>query len=201
MPEGKTVIAAFDLDGTLTRRDTLIDFLIAAVGYRKLALGLLAKGPVLLGHFLGMVSGGAAKQALLAHFFKGWQVAEFDKRCRAYSSSRLPGLLKDEALSRCDWHRQQGHRLVCVTASIRNWVAPWALDYGFASVIATEMETQGEVLTGRFEGGNCNGPEKARRFLEIFPDRERYTLFAYGDSRGDRELLALADHRFFRHYR
>jgi HAD superfamily hydrolase (TIGR01490 family) len=201
MVESKTVIAAFDLDGTLTRRDTLIDFLVETVGYRKLALGLLANSPVLMKHFLGMASGGIAKQALFTHFFRGWRAAEFDQRCRAYSSSRLPRLLKDEALSRCEWHRQQGHRLVCVTASIRNWVAPWALEYGFVKVIATEMETDGEVITGRFKGGNCSGPEKVRRFLELFPERERYTLFAYGDSRGDRELLLLADHRFFRQYR
>jgi phosphatidylglycerophosphatase C len=108
--------------------------------------------------------------------------------------------MKPEALSRCDWHRRQGHRLVCVSASIGNWIVPWALGHGFAQVIATQIETDGGILTGRFRGGNCYGPEKVRRFLEIFPERDHYTLFVYGDSRGDEALLSLADHPFFRRY-
>ena len=201
MAEMKMVIAAFDLDGTLTRRDTLIDFLIKTIGYQKLAMGLLANGPMLMKYLFGITPSEVAKQTLFAHFFQGWRVEEFDTRCHAYSSSRLPYLLKGEALLRCEWHKKQGHRLVCVSASIRNWMAPWALQYGFGNVIATELETDGGLITGRFQGRNCNGPEKVRRFLEIFPERDRYTLFAYGDSEGDKELLSFADHAFFRQYR
>jgi HAD superfamily hydrolase (TIGR01490 family) len=201
MAEMKEVIAAFDLDGTLTRRDTLIDFLIKTIGYRKLAMGLFVNSPMLMKHLFGIISSETAKQTMFTHFFKGWRVGEFDRQCHVYSSSRLPYLLKGEALSRCDWHKKQGHRLVCVSASIRNWVAPWALQYGFRNVIATEIETDGGMITGRFRGRNCNGPEKVRRFLEIFPERDRYTLFAYGDSRGDEQLLSFADYAFFRRYR
>jgi phosphatidylglycerophosphatase C len=201
MAEMKEVIAAFDLDGTLTRRDTMIDFLLETIGYRKLAVGLFVNGPLLMKYFFGITSNEVAKQALFTHFFKGWRAEEFNRRCHAYSSLRLPRLLKEEALSRCDWHKKKGHRLVCISASIRNWVAPWALQHGFQNVIATEIETDGEMITGRFKGRNCDGPEKVRRLLEIFPKRDQYTLFAYGDSRGDEELLSFADHAFFRRYR
>ena len=200
MEEPKEVIAAFDLDGTLTRRDTLIDFLLQTMGYRKLAQGLFVTSPTLMKNLFGIVSNDIAKEALFTHFFKGWQAEEFDGRCRAYSTLRLPHLLRPEALARAGWHKNQGHRLVCVSASIRNWVAPWALQYGFRNVIATEAETDGGVVTGRFKGGNCYGREKARRLLELFPERDRYTLFAYGDSRGDEDLLSFADHAFYRRF-
>ena len=46
---------------------------------------------------------------------------------------------------------------------------------------------------GTLDAPNCRGPEKVNRLLARFgakPD----VLYAYGDSSGDRDLLALADH-------
>lgn len=196
----QNVIAAFDLDGTLTTRDTFSDFLFQTVGHLRSALGIFRTSPILLQYLLKITSNHTAKESVFAYHFKGWPVEEFDSRCRAYARGRLPVLLRKEALSKCNWHREQGHQLVCVTASVRNWVAPWALDNGFRQVIATEVAVEGGTLTGCFHGKNCYGPEKVRRFLELFPERDRYTLFAYGDSRGDRELLSLADFSFFRRF-
>ncbi len=48
-------------------------------------------------------------------------------------------------------------------------------------------------LTGRFSSRNCYGQEKVNRLLRVEPHRETYRLIAYGDSRGDREMLAFAD--------
>jgi len=196
-----SVIAAFDLDGTLTSRDTMLDFLRLTLGRVAVVKGLLAQTPALVRFRLGLLSADEAKEALFSQYFRGWSQEHFERRCTHYAATRLVRLLKEEALERCRWHAAQGHCLVCVSASIRNWIAPWALQNGFSRVIATEVEVQGEILTGRFRGRNCNGPEKVRRFLACFPDRERYRLFAYGDSSGDRELLALADHPFYRRFR
>ena len=40
---------------------------------------------------------------------------------------------------------------------------------------------------------NCYGQEKVNRFLQVEPDRKSYVLYAYGDSSGDKEMIALAD--------
>ena len=53
-------------------------------------------------------------------------------------------------------------------------------------------------VSGRLAGKNCYGLEKTRRLLDSLGDRSGYILYAYGDSRGDRELLASADHAFYR---
>jgi phosphatidylglycerophosphatase C len=196
----KNIIAAFDLDGTLTRRDTFTDLVCQTFGCRKLIAGIIMNSPTLLKYLLGIVSNHAAKEAVFSYYFRGWRTEEFDEQCRTYSTLNLPRLMKREALSRCDWHKRQGHDLVCVSASVRNWIAPWALQYGFHQVIATEIETDGGVVTGRFKGRSCNGPEKVRRFREMYPERDLYTLFAYGDSRGDEALLSFADHAYLRRF-
>jgi phosphatidylglycerophosphatase C len=196
----KEAIAAFDLDGTLTRGDTFVDLLLQTFGYPGLAWGLVANGPILLKYLLRIASNHEATESLFSHYFKGWNAEEFDGFCRIYALEKLPRLLRKEALSRCDWHASRGDRLVLITASLRNWAAPWATNRGFSHVIATEIDTEGGTVTGRFKGRNCSGPEKVRRLLEIFPDRDQYTLFAYGDSRGDEALLSFADHAFFRRF-
>ena len=200
MSSRKNVVAAFDFDGTLTRRDTFTDFVHQIVGFRKLAAGIFVNSPMLLKYLFRITSNHAAKEAMFGYYFRGWRVEEFDAQCRVYSTRSLPRLMRGEALSRCHWHKMQGHELVCVSASIRNWIAPWALQYGFHQVIATEIETAGGVVTGRFNGRNCDGPEKVRRFLETYPERDRYTLFAYGNSRGDKALLSFADRAYLRRF-
>ena len=62
------------------------------------------------------------------------------------------------------------------------------------STIGTKVEVDLDgKLTGRFLTKNCYGPEKVNRLLEIEPDRKNYFLYAYGDSRGDKEMLECAD--------
>jgi HAD superfamily hydrolase (TIGR01490 family) len=200
MTMGKNVIAAFDLDGTLTNRDTFLHLLIRTFGYIGLVKGLCANTFNIFKYQLGLTSNHDAKEAFFSHFFKGLQVEDFERLCRAYSINILPGLIRKEAVGRYTWHLERGHQLVIVSASIRNWIEPWALRNGFTHVIATEVEVDRERITGRFNGRNCSGDEKVKRFKAIFPERENFDLFAYGNSRGDEALLNFADHAYYRRF-
>ena len=54
-------------------------------------------------------------------------------------------------------------------------------------------------LTGRFLTKNCYGAEKVNRLREVLvAPREEYYIVAFGDSRGDKELLAYADKGYFK---
>ena len=61
-------------------------------------------------------------------------------------------------------------------------------------VISCSLETDpAGLVTGRLLGGNVRGPEKANR-LRAWLGGDSVELWAYGDSSGDDELLAMADH-------
>ena len=91
-------------------------------------------------------------------------------------------------------HQEDGNTVYVISASIDEWVAPWCKEAGIDHVLGTKIEVDGNgILTGRFLSPNCYGQEKVNRLLEKEPDRDSYILYAYGDSRGDRELLAFAD--------
>ena len=80
-----------------------------------------------------------------------------------------------------------------VSASVEEWVAPWCLNLGVDKVLTTKVEVKEGRLTGRLLSKNCYGQEKVNRLLEVEPERNSYILHAYGDSRGDKEMLAFAD--------
>ena len=81
-----------------------------------------------------------------------------------------------------------------VSASIDEWVRPFCKTLGVKDVLCTEIEVnKNGIITGRFLNNNCYGQEKVNRLLQVEPEREAYFLYAYGDSRGDKEMLGFAD--------
>jgi HAD superfamily phosphoserine phosphatase-like hydrolase len=90
----------------------------------------------------------------------------------------------------------QGHQLIIISASIENWIIPWAEKRNIA-VLATQIVSDASGrLTGKFKSANCYGIEKVNRLLAVLPDRQSYYLYAYGDSKGDQALIDFADEGF-----
>ncbi len=191
-------VAAFDLDHTLTRSDSFLDFLTWAHGRtRTLALAVRSLPDVLL-YGLGVRSNAVTKELLVRRAFGGWPGEALYALGRRYAAERLPELMDPVAVRRLAWHRLAGHRLLLVSASVDVWVRPWGRAQGM-EVLCTGLEVREGQVTGRFEPRNCHGPEKARRILAALGrPRSSCYLYAYGDSVGDREMLAMADEAFYR---
>jgi phosphatidylglycerophosphatase C len=83
---------------------------------------------------------------------------------------------------------------VIVSASLGAYLRPFARAHGFDHVIAVELEAGSSGhLTGKLARPNVRGPEKAIRLTEWLAGREPTQMWAYGNSSGDAELLAMAD--------
>ena len=187
MPKAK--LFAFDFDGTLTTRDTLIEFIRYACGTVRFLLGFLLYSPLLVLMKLRLYSNGKAKQKVFVHFFKGMTIDAFDTLCQDFASTHRH-LLRPEVVSQLEQALSDGAEVLIVSASIDNWVQPF---FPKVKVLGTQIEVIDGRLTGRFLTPNCYGQEKVRRILTLHPDRSAYHLTAFGDSRGDREMLAFAD--------
>ena len=194
----KPVVAAFDFDGTLTYRDSFLPFLRALAGDRVYAQRMLGLSPLLLGYGLGLVKNHHAKARVLAAFLSGQDVQQMQQVAQEFATRQLPGRIRASALARLRWHQQQGHRCVIVSASLECYLRPWAQTVGVDEVIGSQLAMAGDSYTGQLATANCYGAEKTRRLLELLGERDAYTLYAYGDSKGDRELLALADFAYYR---
>jgi phosphatidylglycerophosphatase C len=192
-PEAARPLAAFDLDGTLTRRDTLMPFLLRAVGAAQSYRAVLASSlPLARAVALGGAHRDMAKAAVLRRVLAGVPLAALAEASEAYADHVVATGLRPDVRARVDWHRAEGHELVLVSASPELYVAPIGRRLGFDAVLGTRLEVDSAgVLTGRLAGHNCRGPEKVAR-LRAWRAEGLVLTYAYGDSAGDREMLALA---------
>ena len=194
-------IAAFDFDGTITRRDTLIEFLRFAGGSVRLYAVFVLYSPLLILMKLRLYSNHKAKEKIFAHYFKSMPLEQFNGMCRRFYEQRGQSLIYIDAKTQIAKHKEQDDEVVIVSASIENWVCHFAEALKADKLLATQVEVQNRKLTGRFLTANCYGTEKVNRLLSIYPERSNYYLIAYGDSRGDRELLQFADEQHYKQFK
>ena len=194
------VVAAFDFDGTITTKDTLFEFIKFSKGKFRLYTGVLLHSPLFLISVLGIFPKWQAKEIFFSYFFKNTNIKQFDEWGEKFVLV-VEEMLNPHALSAIKKHQQNNDTLVVISASVENWIKPWCQKQGINAVLATQIEINpaGE-LTGKFHSKNCYGKEKVCRLLQVFPGKENYTLVAYGDSKGDKELLAFADIALYRKY-
>jgi phosphatidylglycerophosphatase C len=192
-PDG-TPVAAFDFDGTLSRRDTFLPFLQKVCGAQRLYTAMARCGPALSRMAVGRADRDAVKDALLVRLLAGHPADELAEQGVAYAEFlRSSDRLRPDTMARAADHLSRGHRVVLVSASPTVYLEPLAADLGFDAALATRLEVDADGrITGRMLGGNCRGPEKVAR-LESWLAGRAPRIYAYGNSSGDRELLARAD--------
>ena len=193
---------AFDFDGTLTTRDTLLEFIRYACGTKAFVLGFLRHAHLLVLMKLHLYPNWKAKQRIFSYYFRGMTEEAFDARCRLFAADSRH-LLRLKGVETMRQAAAEGAEIVVISASIDNWVRPFFEGDDRlppVTVVGTQIEVRDGRLTGRFLTRNCYGQEKVERLLALYPHRETYHLTAYGDSRGDRELLAFADQGFLRSF-
>ncbi len=194
-------VYAFDFDGTITTKDTFVAFIRFAKGDVKAFIGFLLYAPILIMMKLKLYPNWRAKQLLFAYFFKGVSIKAFEEQCNQFAqNSRF--IIRPQAFDKIRQALQAGSKVVIITASIDKWVGPFFDEFGKnVQIIGTKIEESEGKITGKFTTRNCYGKEKVNRLKAIFPSRDNYKLIAFGDSRGDKELLAYADKGYFKPFR
>lgn len=197
----RRVVAVFDLDGTLTRGDTLFAFLYHALGPWRFLERLPFALPWLFGLALGFVARDKAKEGVLLAFLRGVPRERLETRGAEFAQRHLPGFLRPEAVRRIAWHKENGHRCAVASASLDVYVVPWARAAGIDDVFATSLQYADGVATGRIDGNNCRGEEKVRRMQEHYGDLSQWALHGYGDTPDDRHFLEHCVEAYYRPFR
>ncbi len=192
-PPTRTV-AAFDFDGTLTTRDTLVPYLRLVAGTRECLRAIAVAGPELVRGRTDDVARDRAKAMVLDTLLAGRRERPLRDIGERYARMLVARQLRPETRAALERHREAGHELVLVSASLTLYLDAVACELRIPHVLATAMEVDDTgVLTGRLACANVRADEKARR-LDAWLAGAHALVHAYGDSRGDDALLARADH-------
>ncbi|MFM8372357.1 MAG: HAD-IB family hydrolase [Bacteroidota bacterium] len=195
MPESRAegkILVLTDFDGTITRSDTLYRYLLFAVPVHRLIAGLI------ISIFrIGMLwvfrryTTEKAKELVLSAFLKGESEKTLRKKGGQFCQKRLPGILRTDVCDKLGNLKKEGATVVIVTASPDIWVLPFAQSEGYA-LISTRLEFHEGRFTGKLATPNCKGQEKANRIEASILLEEFDHIIGFGNSAGDREMLALA---------
>ncbi len=193
-------VAFFDFDGTISHKDSFFKFIRFCVGDFRFFIGIIVLSPVLILYLLKLISNYRAKQFVITWFFKGFKKSDFKKLADEFSLNQLKKIIRKDAIDRLNWHRENEHKIVIVSASIYDYLHLWCEDNKF-NLIATQLEVIDTILTGKLSTKNCYGIEKVNRIKAIYDLSSFDYIYAYGDSNGDKEMLKLANESFYKPFR
>jgi phosphatidylglycerophosphatase C len=190
-------VVAFDFDGTLIVRDSFSAFLKWRAGPLRWWFGCVRLAPAALAYVFDR-DRGRIKAAAVREFLRGARRDQIEAQARTFAERFSRSLLRPDALAAWKRWRNEPVRLTIVTASPDFVVAPFARGLGADRLIATHFVfDEQDRITGDYVGLNCRGPEKVVRLKQAFGDG--FVLkAAYGDTSGDREMIAMAKIRGYR---
>jgi len=189
-------VAAFDVDGTVTDRDCVVPFMRRVAGTPRVASRLALRPDRLMAAAIRRDRDQLKALAAAAAFRGQFQVDLLDAGHR-FGQYVFDNWLRPDTIRRLDAHRAAGDRVVLVSASFDLYLRPLGRLLGVDDVLATRLKVRNGRMTGALDGANCRGPEKVRRLHDWLAaehgGRSHVRVVAYGDSAGDREMLADAD--------
>jgi phosphatidylglycerophosphatase C len=185
----------FDLDGTITRSDTLIPFLLGCFfKHPRIRMGLFLLPIDIISYLMGRMKATQLKEKFLSAFMGGLKVEWVDSWAKGFAAKLVASGCRSNMLTEIRRCQQRGDRLIICSASPWTYVQIIAETLGINEVVSTDVEVQDGSFTGRLVGENCSGEEKLRK-LKHYLGNDRYegTTVAYGDRKSDLPILRWVD--------
>ncbi len=185
----------FDFDGTLTYKDTMFLYL-KFYNSNKFYVQFLKHIPLFVLLKLKLADAEKVKKSFISSILKGESRAKIDKKAQSFFEKFERDIFRKNALEFIQNIDRTQTECYIVSASLDIWVKPFAEKLNI-KLLATQTEFADDIFTGNFIGKNCNGPEKVKRIIEAVKGRKFDKTIAFGDTSGDREMLAWADESQF----
>lgn len=201
MREFQEAVAVFDLDRTITRFGTFSPFLVYSTlnrPWRFLYAPLVIT--LMLIYKAGWLDRSRLKESMLK-MVAGRRHDELTERSRKFAAALIRRCLRPGARSVINRHKEAGHLLILVTASMDFYAEEIGRQLGFDAVVGTPSTWDEEDrLTSRLGGENCYGDAKLRhlaaRVVELDGKLAQFERYAYADHHTDAPLLEWATKPF-----
>jgi HAD superfamily hydrolase (TIGR01490 family) len=190
-------LALFDFDGTITHTETFAPFLRFVIPRHRRVLGSVLFPPLVVGYRMGLVSGIHIRKRLVAFGFRDLSTESVALAGRRFSEEVLPTIVRPAALERIGWHKARGDKVVVVSGALDIYLSPWCKQQGL-ELLCSSLHAENGVLTGRYQGLQCVRAEKCRRVRELYDPADFPVVYAYGDTKEDLDMLAMAHRKFYR---
>jgi phosphatidylglycerophosphatase C len=187
-------VALFDLDGTLTWRDTLLPFLWGYIRKHPLKLTRLWRAPAALIDYVRRGDRGELKSRLIRMVMAGEPRARIDAWAEEFVAGlHAGGRLRSVALGVLRAHVEQGDHPVLLSASPDLYVPRIGRLLGFERTWCTEVRWNGDRLEGTLKTPNRRGEEKSRCLEQVRAQYAGLPVIAYGNALSDVDHMRLSE--------
>ena len=186
--EHKKGVAFFDFDGTITFKDSFMEFVKYSNGSFQLVLCIFLNAPFIVLYYLKLYSNHQLKEGFFSFFFKNSLETEVTAKGVLFSKNQLSKICFPSAMRLIQWHKAQNHDVYILTASSNIWLNDWCKTNNLI-LIGTEFETINGFYTGKIAGENCHGQEKLNRIKALLNQYNPEETYGYGNEKSDSYYL------------
>lgn len=181
----------FDFDGTLTYKDTMFLYL-KFYNPSKFKLQFIKHIPLFALLKLKLADAEKVKKSFISSILKGERKVKIESKSKAFFDTNFPDIFRENALEFIKNIDRNTTECYIVSASLDIWVQPFAEKFNI-KLLATRAEYKDDIFTGNFIGKNCNNAEKVNRVIDAIGNKKFDKTIAFGDTSGDKEMLAWAN--------
>lgn len=188
----KTLVL-FDFDGTITHKNSFLHFVEFIYNKTRVNIGLLKLLPNFTMLKLKLKNNEQAFDSLIYTFLNNFSKEELEKYGKEfYHSNFLNEIIKKSAMKTIINHQKLKHEVIIVSASSDVWLNEWCVENNLKLISNKLKFNQNNIYNGGFSTKYCWGIEKVNRIKKEINLSKYNSIYAYGDSRGDKEMLELA---------
>ena len=192
----KSSFAFFDVDYTIINGDSMLSMLFFAINKKPL---LIFYTPIILVkivlYFLKIIDVKNVKEAI---YLPLKYLTE--KELEEFYDTILLRKITPEVMKILNFHKEQGCRIVLVSASPEVYLQYFKKNSSIDVIIGTKLKMVDGVYTNKIHGENCKGIEKVSRIKyylnENNLDIDFDNSFVYSDSLSDKPMLSLVKNRY-----
>lgn len=188
----------FDFDETLTYKDTMFLFL-KFYDKKKFYRQFAKHTPLFILLKLGLLEAEKVKKSLISGVLKGEKKGKIEMKAQKFFEDYYPEIFRKNALDFIESMDRENTESLIVSASLDIWVKPFAEKLNI-KLLSTEAEFINGIFTGNFATKNCNGQEKVNRIKKEIEGKKFDKIIAFGDTSGDKEMLAFANESHFKFF-
>ena len=185
-------LALFNLDGTITQKDTMSEFFEYAINKKVFKRNSFFYSKQLVALKMGVIKQNEFDSRMCMHCLQGIGEKEFHAIANEFARQELPKLITSKAKQRLEWHRKYKHEIAIVTSAVDEVVLPWSKQNGY-QLLASQLEISQGALTGNYLNLPNRGFEKVKRIQTFFDLAVYDRVYTYVDSEDDAAMLRLGD--------
>lgn len=198
-------LAIFDIDYTITKKETLMELFKYVIKNDKRNVRFLPRAVFSgLMYSIKIYDEKKVKETFLKFIDKIHEkdLAELVKK---FYDEKLQAILYEDALTMMKKLKSEGYDIYLISASPEFYINEFYKIKEVDKIIGTKFTFKEGIFTRKMEGENCKGQEKVRRLMEVIKNEKIEVDFKesymFSDSLSDKPLLDLVGKPYLINYK